>query len=288
VDGTGLWTQARSCQPVVIQRMDSLTTLLQSIMASAGRHATAVDQLTALAQTRETFLASVSHELRTPLSIMSMRTDMLLHGTLDNPEAIREPLVKIKEYVTAQSRLIEDLIDVAKTRTGQFTLHQELIELQEVVRATIGALLPNARAKHITIDWSEGQGGATQVFADPFRLQQVFWNLISNAIKFTPDAGVIEVSVLRETGNCIVKIRDSGGGISPEMQSSIFNAFTRQSADNPHGLGLGLSISQHIVAAHGGEIWVESSGNGKGSTFFVRLPTVHANGSAEPRARATT
>jgi signal transduction histidine kinase len=231
---------------------------------------------------REVFLAGVSHELRTPLSVLGTRIELLLRGGLDDPEAIRASLVNMKHHVKTEARLVEDLIDAARTRTGRLRIEMQPASLRSILQAAISAVSPHAEAKQISLLIPAlDEVGKLPMLADAHRLQQVFWNLLSNAVKFTPSSGRIEIRVWRDTNMYAIAIADSGSGIEEGLLPHVFDPFTKQVKANAQGLGLGLSIARHIVEQHGGVIWVESAGRNAGATFHVTLPSSSSGGGAE-------
>jgi signal transduction histidine kinase len=273
VDGARLWAEVRLESPVPESRMKVYTELLETMIQSTVRHAEAVERLQELSRLREVFLASVSHELRTPLSVLGMRIEILLRGTLADPEAIRASLVDMKHHVNTEARLIEDLIEAARTRTGQLRIDMQPASLRDILKAAISAVVPHAEAKQISVVIPElDEVGQLPLVADPHRLQQVFWNLLSNAVKFTPASGRIELQLHCDAQAYTVSMTDTGSGIEEALLPHVFTPFTKQLKANAQGLGLGLSIARHIVEHHGGTIRVESAGSHAGATFHVTLP----------------
>lgn len=273
VDGARLWAQARLESPVTDARMTVYTELLETMIEFTVRHAEALERLQELSRLREVFLAGVSHELRTPLSVLGTRIELLLRGALDDPEAIRASLVNMRHHVKTEAQLVEDLIDAARTRTGQLRIDMQQTSLQDIVRTAIASVQPNAELKQISLVAPElDEVGELPIRADAHRLQQVFWNLLSNSVKFTPASGRIEVRVRRAGNMYAVAVKDSGSGIDPELVPHVFKPFTKQIKANAQGLGLGLAIARNIVERHGGTIEVESAGRDAGATFRVTLP----------------
>ena len=273
VGGQRLWAEARLESPVSVARMDVYEGLLSTLVASASRHADAIERLVDMERMREVFLAQVSHELRTPLAVLSNRIELLLHRPTDDPARIRTALLNMKRHVAEEVRLVEDLIDTARSRTAQLTIDPQPGSLTEVLQSALAAVVPNAEAKGVALDASVvDQGGSRPVVADRVRLQQVFWNLLSNAVKFTAQGGRIVVDVAESDTVYTVIVTDTGRGIDSEMLPRVFDVFARQRQGNQQGLGLGLSIAADLVAAHGGRIDARSPGIGKGSSFEVTLP----------------
>jgi PAS domain S-box-containing protein len=241
------------------------------------------DDLAAANRAKEDFLATLSHELRTPLNAMLGWTRLLRMGKLDTVGMARA-LETIERNARVQEQLIADILDVSRIVTGKLRVDLRPIGLQPVVDASIDALRPAAQAKGVHLTSEMADGGT--VMGDPDRLQQVFWNLLANAIKFTPAAGRVNVSIHRD-GPCIeIKVTDTGEGIEPSLLPYVFDRFTQGdvTVTRPHGgLGLGLSIVRHIVELHGGHVSAASDGLDLGATFSVRLPirAADANGPGE-------
>jgi signal transduction histidine kinase len=222
---------------------------------------------------KDEFLATVSHELRTPLNAILGWTDMLRSGRLE-PEGRDRAVQAVYDSAQRQAHLVDDLLDVSRIMSGQLRLHRSITDLAEIIRAAVEIVAPAADAKRIGLSMDIDSCGAS-LFGDAARLQQIVWNLLTNAIKFTPECGAVHLQ-LRRTAECLeLVVIDTGEGIAPEFLPSVFDPFRQGdgSATRPHrGLGLGLSIVKHLVAAHGGDISADSGGKGMGSTFTIRLP----------------
>jgi PAS domain S-box-containing protein len=230
------------------------------------------EDLSAANRAKEDFLATLSHELRTPLNAMLGWTRLLRMGRLDGP-AMSRALETIERNAHIQEQLIADILDVSRIVTGKLRLELRPIELAPVVEAALDTVRPGAEAKglHLSAD-TDFQG---TVLGDADRLQQVVWNLIVNATKFTPTGGAITLSLSRVGPAAVITVSDTGEGIAPELLPFIFDRFTQGdvSVTRPHGgLGLGLSIVRHIVELHGGRVEAQSDGRGCGASFSVHLP----------------
>jgi PAS domain S-box-containing protein len=225
-------------------------------------------------RTKDEFLATVSHELRTPLQAILGWVRMLRSGTLDDTVASRA-LETIERNARVQARLIDDLLDVSRIVTGKIRLDCRLVELPLVVDAAVDALRSMAYARRIRLN-TLIDPAVRPIWADPDRLQQVVWNLVSNAIKFTSDGGKVDVRVEEGTsGKAVVAVSDTGKGIDPAFVDRVFERFSQSDRTSTRlhgGLGLGLAIVRNLVELHGGTIRVESPGEGKGATFTVELP----------------
>ncbi|HZG53890.1 MAG TPA: ATP-binding protein [Pyrinomonadaceae bacterium] len=235
---------------------------------------------------KDEFLATVSHELRTPLTAILGWSDMLLTGSLGS-EAHNRALETIHRNAQAQNQLISDLLDVSRIISGKLRLDLRAVELPAIVEAALEATRPAAEAKGITLTSALNQQ-VRPINGDPTRLQQVVWNLITNAIKFTPRGGQIIVRLESVGSRAEVTVEDSGIGVSPEFLPHIFDRFRQAdpSTNRVHGgMGLGLSIVRQLVDLHAGTVRAESEGEGKGSTFVVSLPTVAVKGEPERAER---
>jgi signal transduction histidine kinase len=275
-DPRRLWTVMRLQPPLGPARVELYARFLSSLVAAHTRLRETLGEIQAATRLREESLARVAHELRTPLSSVMLRLSALLGTELDQPAQIRAALEAVLRNVREESRLIDDIVDSARSETGQLSISPARCDIVQVVSAAVDTVLPQARAKDVEIQvrWSGGQ--EQPVEGDRGRLQQVFWNLLANAVKFTPPGGKVTVDHRRRESMHEIAIRDTGVGIPRQMLGQIFDAFVRERSDNDSGLGLGLSIARHIVELHGGRILVESGGRGQGSTFAVVLPALPA------------
>ena len=227
----------------------------------------------ALNRTKDEFLATVSHELRTPLNAIFGWARMLESSTMDDAARARA-LAAIVRSATMQARLVEDLLDLSRIVTGRMRLDFERFDLNGVVDAALDAVRPAATAKNVTLTSTLDRGIGTIVGA-PDRLQQVLWNLLMNAIKFTPSGGTVELSVRSLQGNVQIVVSDNGEGIGPELLPHVFEAFRQEDSSSTRahgGLGLGLALVRQLVELHGGTVRAESPGKGAGATFTVTLP----------------
>ncbi len=222
---------------------------------------------------KDEFLATVSHELRTPLNHMLGWVVMLRAGNLA-PEKAAEALATIERNVRAQNRLVEDLLDVSRIVTGKMQLHVQSVAMAEVIEAAVASTQPTAEARGIRLQVVLDSRAST-VSGDPDRLQQIVWNLTSNAIKFTPKGGRVQVRLERVNSHVAISVSDTGEGLAPEFLPHVFDRFSQADGSikrKQGGLGLGLAIVRHLVELHGGEVSVASEGLGQGTTFTVTLP----------------
>jgi PAS domain S-box-containing protein len=228
---------------------------------------------------KDEFLATLSHELRTPLSPILGWVRLLRSGDLDEAASARG-LEVIERNVRAQTQLIEDLLDVSRIITGKLRLEVRPMDLVSVVEAGIEAVRPAADAKGIRIE-ARLDPLASAMVGDPDRLQQVVWNLVSNAVKFTPKDGRVEVELSGVNAHARIRVRDTGKGIRPTFLPHVFDRLRQADSTSTRahgGLGIGLAIVRHLVELHGGTVAAESEGEGKGATFTVELPISGAPG----------
>ena len=247
--------------------------LLDAERAARASAELARTEAEASSRAKDEFLATVSHELRTPLNAMLGWSQLLTNNSL-SAEKLSHALEVIQRNVLAQSRLVEDLLDVSRIISGQMRLEVQPVEAARVVGSAIESAKPAIEAKRITLQASLDPN-AGQVLGDANRVQQVIWNLLSNATKFTPKNGKIAVDVRRAGELVEIVVADTGQGIASEFLPFVFDRFRQADgsfARRHGGLGLGLAIARHLVELHGGTITVESAGIGHGSTFTVRLP----------------
>lgn len=221
---------------------------------------------------KDVFLSTVSHELRTPLNAVLGWAEMLRTGQLP-PAAHQRALAVISDNAHRQKQLVDDLLDVARITSGTLRIEPSDIVVIDIVRKAIDVIEPAARAKglHLTIDAAD-----VRCRVDADRLQQILWNLLTNAVKFTPAGGLIEVGVAKGDQGVEIRVRDTGMGIPVAFLPHVFEPFRQADAAptrSQSGVGLGLSIVKHLVEAHGGTIRAESRGEGLGACFTVTLPT---------------
>jgi PAS domain S-box-containing protein len=226
---------------------------------------------------KDEFLATLSHELRTPLTPILGWTVMLRSGNLD-PAGILRGLEVIERNVRVQTQLIEDLLDVSRIVTGKLRVEVRPIELVPVIEAGLDAVRPSADAKDIQVA-VDLDPRDVRVLGDPDRLQQVVWNLASNAVKFTPRGGRVDVTLRQTDSHVQLTVRDTGKGIPADFLPHVFERFRQADSTSTRkygGLGLGLAIVRHLVELHGGTVQAESGGLDQGATFTVRLPLLEA------------
>ena len=222
---------------------------------------------------KDEFLMTVSHELRTPLTAIYGWVRMLASDAV-RPDQRKRALDAVERNARAQTRLIDDLLDVSRAITGKLRIDARPVNLGEVVDASVETLRPALDAKAIRLE-QQVDPAIGPIIADADRLQQIVWNLLSNAIKFTPDNGTVSLDVCRSGSAVEIAVTDSGIGIAAEFIPYVFDRFRQADSGTRRrygGLGLGLAIVRHIAELHGGTVTAESRGEGHGSTFRVALP----------------
>jgi PAS domain S-box-containing protein len=230
---------------------------------------------------KDEFLGTLSHELRTPLNAIFGWARILRTRTLDDKTA--HAVEVIERNAEAQVRLIEEVLDVSRIIRGKMSLTVEPVDLGAIVRAAIDTVRPAMHAKGIRLE--ERIDAALPVLGDGHRLEQVFWNVLSNALKFTGSGGDIAVRLRRAGGSVEFEVTDNGVGIRREVLPFVFDRFRQgdSSTTRTHGgLGLGLAIVKHIVELHGGTVGAASAGEGRGATFTIRLPSADRTRSDAP------
>src|SRR5258705_8369171 len=222
---------------------------------------------------KDEFLATLSHELRTPLNAVIGWSRMLNSGRLDRENSLHAQEV-IERNAWAQKQIIEDILDVSRVITGKLQLHLHPVDLASVIEAALDAVRPAMEAKEIRIE-TNLDSKLRAISGDSDRLQQVVWNVLSNAAKFTPTGGQVQISVKQNGTHVLIQVKDSGPGIDPAFLPYVFERFRQAdgSTTRTHGgLGLGLAIVRHLVELHGGTIAVENRADGPGAIFTISLP----------------
>ena len=258
----------------------SLMTLLVAAVTTERRRAEAEksnarQQAEEASRLKEEFLATVSHELRTPLNAVVGWSRLLRSGQLD-ADGVSHAVEVIERNAAAQRQIIEDLLDVSRIVTGKLRISTQPVDLLLVIHAAIDAVRPAAEAKEISIS-THIEAPDSIVRADVERLQQVFWNLLANAVKFTPHGGLIDVYIERNDSLAEVRIEDSGPGVPPEFLPHIFERFSQADGSSTRkygGLGLGLAIVRHLIELHGGTVSATNRESGSGAVLTVRLPAM--------------
>ena len=264
-----------------------VTAMNEQLLISATRQHELTETAERANRLKDDFLATLSHELRTPLTAIVGWSEMLGNPRLNPVDSLRAGEV-IRRNARIQVQMVDDLLDVSRIITGKLRLSVQPVDLGSIVIAAVDGLRPAAEAKEIRVQLRL-DSPAGQVSGDPDRLQQVAWNLISNAIKFTPRGGSVVISLARVESHAEVTVRDTGIGIAPEFLPHVFDRFRQADATTTRafgGLGLGLAIVRQLVELHGGTVRVDSEGEGLGATFTVCLPLMAARSAASDTVSA--
>jgi signal transduction histidine kinase len=261
----------------------SLSRMAAAIRDLVRREQSARLHAEAASRTKDDFLATLSHELRTPLNAILGWASILARTDSDRSRVAHAVHV-IERNARVQSQMIEELLDVSRIATGRVRLSLADVNVATAADAALEAVRPAADAKGVTL-YKSIAPDAAMIRADPRRLQQIIWNLLSNAVRFTPSGGRVDV-VARTAGAQIeIVVADTGAGIAPEFLPHVFERFRQgdSSTTRTHGgLGLGLAIVRDLVEMHGGSVFAESPGESRGTTVTVRLPAIAARGAGEP------
>jgi PAS domain S-box-containing protein len=232
------------------------------------------EELTRANRLKDEFLAALSHELRTPLNPILGWTKLLQTQNLAVSKT-QEALTIIERNVKQQITLIDDLLDISRVVQGQFQITSQPVDLITILNAARESVHFTAIAKSITLEFHHPADAISQVMGDELRLQQVFWNLLTNGIKFTPNGGCVDIRLEQIQNNAQISITDTGIGISAEFLPHVFDRFRQADGSSTRrydGLGLGLALVKHLVELHGGTVEAASLGEGRGATFKVNLP----------------
>ena len=270
------------------QRVEALEAndMRREEMLDAERNARIAAQRAAVV--KDEFLATLSHELRTPLNAILGWTQVLKYKGLPTKEEFQRGMEVIERSTRAQAQLIDDLLDLSRIISGRVRLDVQQVALIDVVKGAIAIAEPAAEAKGIRLETVLDPGGGI-ISGDPARLQQILWNLFSNATKFTPRGGRIQVVLQRVNSHIEVRVSDTGAGIPASFLPHVFERFSQKDSSTTRtygGLGLGLAISKQLVELHGGTLEAKSPGEGRGSTFTLRMPLSIAGAASETTERA--
>ena len=286
-DGSDVWVEAQSvvvCDesgPIGMRGVTmNITAAVQAEIERAElleRESQAREEAEEASRLKEEFLATVSHELRTPLNAVVGWSRLVRSGQLDK-EGMAHALEVIERNASAQRQIIEDLLDVSRIVTGRLRINTQRVDLLLVIHAAIDAVRPAAEAKEIDLR-THFESPDAIVKADVERLQQILWNLLANAVKFTPQRGSVDVYLRQHGSLAEIRIEDSGPGIPADFLPRIFERFTQadSSSTRKHGgLGLGLAIVRHLVELHGGTVWAGNRDGNGGAVLVVSLPAIEA------------
>jgi HAMP domain-containing protein/signal transduction histidine kinase len=253
-------------------RTENLLKQSQSLAAELQKTNLELEEKARSNMAKDQFLAMLSHELRTPLTPV-LASALALENEPELPNDIHESLQMIRRNVELEARLIDDLLDLTRIDRGKVQLNFEVVDADTLLHNALEICQAEIDRKHLAHSLKLG-AQKVHMRADPARLQQIFWNLINNAVKFTPPNGQITITTTNDSGGKLrVEIADTGMGIEPEALPKIFDAFEQGDRTQLGGLGLGLAISKTLVEAHKGTITAQSAGRNKGSTFTLVFPT---------------
>ena len=265
------WTARRSFTQWEIRLVQGISDLAGIFLDNAQLYRRSTED----SRAKDEFLATLSHELRNPLGAIANAAAALEHRALGGEAAgrLRQIIYRQTRHLT---RLVDDLLDVARAAAGKIALHFQPVDLGEVAAGCVGSLRASTRAEQLRVTF---RAQSVIVNADATRVAQIVTNMLDNAAKFTPAGGAIDVDVLREGQDAVLRVRDTGVGIEPEMLPRIFELFAQ--AEQPMdrsvgGLGIGLTLSRRLVEMHGGTITAASEGRDRGAEFTVRLPVAVA------------
>ena len=262
------------------RRQYEVKRLLEALAESAAAVERAHEAAT---RAKDEFLATLGHELRSPMTAIRGWIQLLKEGALTAEEA-SDALAMIDSSTRVQARIIEDLMDVTRIMAGKVMIEPSSTLLAPVVENVVATFRPAAALQGINLTAALPTEPLT-VWADATRLQQIGWNLISNAIKFTPRGGSVHVSLARENDDAVFRVRDTGEGISTDLLPHVFERYRQEEGDakkTHQGLGLGLAIVRHLVESHGGTIRAFSEGKGTGAELIVTLPLLESEGDPSP------
>lgn len=227
-----------------------------------------------MSQVKDEFLATLSHELRTPLNAVLGWAKMLRTGTL-RPDVAERAFESLERNANAQTQLVDDLLDMSRIISGKLQIRHERVDLSTVIATAVDTVRPTAISKRLLLRVNADPDLQILVNGDPDRLRQIVWNLVSNAIKFTPPQGQVELTLRHSGADAEVIVRDTGEGIDGVFLPFVFDRFSQADGTTTRrhgGLGLGLAIVRHLTEAHGGTVTAQSDGTKRGATFIVRLP----------------
>jgi PAS domain S-box-containing protein len=236
-------------------------------------------------RTKDEFLATLSHELRTPLNTVLGYVQMLKNQSVA-PDQVPKALDVIERNARALARLVDDVLDTSRIVNGKMRVELRPCALTPIVKEAVASITPAAQRRDLAVETRLEEG--LFVRADPDRLQQVLWNLLANAVKFTPVGGRVEVAARRNARSVSLTVADTGAGIAAEDLPYVFQRFWQASGDGIRahgGLGLGLALARHLVELHGGRISAHSEGPGLGATFEIELPVSDDDQSPSSSAR---
>jgi PAS domain S-box-containing protein len=232
-------------------------------------------------QVKDEFLATLSHELRNPLNVILGYSELLLRmPEIERSTRLAQMAEALRRNAQSQSQLINDLLDLSRLQRGKISLNQETVSVAAIIDSAVETVRADASSKGIDIRLL-GSDQLLLVDGDRLRLQQIAWNLLNNAVKFTPHGGSIDIGLKNDNGSAVLDVADTGQGIDPAFLPHVFEMFRQADSSNSRrhgGLGIGLALVQQLVQLHGGTIQAHSDGSNKGSRFTVRLPLLRETG----------
>ena len=270
---TAMVTRVREANTTLTEANEALRREVEERMRVQAEREDLLVRERRASQLKDEFLATVSHELRTPLNAILGWSHVLTNAS-PTPATLTRALDSIARNAKAQARLIEDLIDISRIVAGKVHLKMSDVDLRMLIDASADIMRPIAAAKQVTLTLDLADGPCV-IQGDDERVQQVLWNVLTNAIKFTPEGGEVTLTLLRGAGSFIVSVRDTGVGINPDLLPFIFERFRQADGSMTReygGLGLGLAISKELTELHGGTIAAASDGHGRGAEFTITLP----------------
>lgn len=273
VPETSFWLAARLQAPTSQEKLNSHEEMLGVLCATLIQQLVYLKMAKDNARLKDELLAMVSHELKTPVTSVLLRVQMMKKRKLTEAQ-VRNFAEQVEASVQTQVKLIDDLLDAGKIMTGKFSIEKLPIDLGSVLRDSVKTIQTAAEKKKIKITLAE-LDPFYAFTGDPARLEQAFLNLLTNAVKFTPAGGAIQIRLMQNISHYVLQFSDNGRGIDSKFLPFLFTKFSQEdnsSAQGNAGLGLGLSIVKTIIELHGGSIHVESGGPSKGSTFEIILP----------------
>jgi signal transduction histidine kinase/CheY-like chemotaxis protein len=279
------WHEAgRCCDEATIHTAEVIANQLAAVLDTAAL----VEELSRASRLKDEFLATLSHELRNPLNVIVGYAEILSR----NPEAQKLPLARqaaevIRRNAMTQAQLVSDLLDLSRLQTGKLTIHRQPVALVPLLTDAAEGVRGDADAKGIRLE-VETSDGPLPIEADAVRVRQILWNLLHNAVKFTPEGGKVTIRLARDGGEARLSVEDTGQGMDAGFLPEVFEMFRQAEAglSRRHGgLGIGLSLVRQLVELHGGRVRAESEGTGKGSRFTVWLPILSPEAARVPGAR---
>ncbi|NEP15835.1 MAG: response regulator, partial [Leptolyngbya sp. SIO4C1] len=253
----------------ITERKQAETSRIQLVQAEAAR-----SEAESANASKDEFLSVLSHELRTPLNAVLGWTGILLHQSTTNPVLINRSLPIIERNARAQIRLIDDLLDISRIVQGRMSLQLRPVNLTQLLNTVVESIQPAAAQRRIQLRCTLNEAPSA-LNLDYDRIQQVLWNALSNAIKFTPESGQVSINLVYTNSQAVIEITDTGEGIDPDFLPRVFDRFRQANSSNTRqygGLGLGLAIVQNFVEAHRGTVQIHSPGLGQGTTLTIMLP----------------